>query len=141
MSRKTKQLILIIAAVQLMIIIGLLALPKVVIAIPGRYRVALAEKSPLLSQVAENLIEQVAPVATVPAPSTLSGPIRITIPVFIEPVQQTKTPLPTPTLAADQSAEEDPQKGSPTPLPSPTTTSVLKLNLLPPLTTLATRLI
>ncbi len=120
MSKRTKQLILIIVALQLMIIIGLLALPEAVTAIPGRYRVALAERSPFLSQVAENLIEQVAPIATVPAPSTLSGPIRITIPVFIEPVQQTKTPLPTPTLAADQSAEEDPQKGSPTPLPSPT---------------------
>jgi tetratricopeptide (TPR) repeat protein len=120
MSKRTKQLILIIVALQLMIIIGLLALPEAVTAIPGRYRVALAERSPFLSQVAENLIEQVAPIATVPAPSTLSRTIRITIPVFIEPVQQTKTPLPTPTLAADQSAEEDPQKGSPTPLPSPT---------------------
>jgi tetratricopeptide (TPR) repeat protein len=120
MSKRTKQLILIVAAVQLMIIIGLLALPEVVIAIPGRYRVALAEKSPFLSQVAENLIEQVAPVATVPAPSTASGPLRITIPAFIEPVQPTKTPLPAPTHATDRSAEEDSQNVSPTPLPSPT---------------------
>ncbi len=120
MSKRTKQLILIIAAVQLMIIIGLLALPEVVIAIPGRYRVALAEKSPTLSQVAENLIEQIAPVATVPAPSIVSEPPRITIPAFIEPVQPTRTPLPTATHTNDQTAGEDSQKVSATPLPSPT---------------------
>ena len=120
MGRRTKKLILIIAAGQLMIIIGLLALPEVVIAIPGRYRVALAEKSPFLSQVAENLIEQIAPVATVPAPSTISGPIRITIPALIETVQPTRTPLPTPTHTNDQTSEEDSKKVSPTSLPSPT---------------------
>ena len=44
--------------------------PSVVQAIPGRYRVALSERSPILSELTEGMIDAVAPVATaLPAPS------------------------------------------------------------------------
>lgn len=74
MTKRTKNLILIIVGVQIVLIVGLLALPSVVQAIPGRYRVALSERSPFLSNIAEGVIDQVAPVATaLPAPSAQSG--------------------------------------------------------------------
>jgi hypothetical protein len=70
MSQRTKLLILFLVAVQLLLIAGLLALPTVVRAIPGRYRVWLQENQPALSQVTEGVIDQVAPVATaLPAPA------------------------------------------------------------------------
>ena len=73
MRNRTKSIILLIAVAQLGLIIGLLALPTVVQAIPGRYRVWLQENHPRLGGVAEGVIEQVAPVATaLPAPQQVS---------------------------------------------------------------------
>ena len=64
---------MLIAVAQLGLIIGLLALPTVVRAIPGRYRVWLQENHPLLGDVSEGIIQQVAPVATaLPAPQQVS---------------------------------------------------------------------
>ena len=64
---------MLIALAQLGLIIGLLALPTVVRAIPGRYRVWLQENHPLLGDVSEGVIQQVAPVATaLPAPQQVS---------------------------------------------------------------------
>ncbi len=64
---------MLIALAQLGLIIGLLALPTVVRAIPGRYRVWLQENHPLLGDVSEGIIHQVAPVATaLPAPQQVS---------------------------------------------------------------------
>ena len=64
---------MLIAVAQLGLIIGLLALPTVVRAIPGRYRVWLQENHPLLGDVSEGVIQQVAPVATaLPAPQQVS---------------------------------------------------------------------
>ncbi len=122
MSRRTKQLILILAAVQLIIIIGLLALPEVAIAIPGRYRAALAERSPFLSEITENLIEQVAPFATVPAPSLSSEPPRIIVPDLAATVQPTMTPTrePTPTVDSKDLEDDAVQEDPPTLVPSPT---------------------
>lgn len=69
MSKSTKNLILALAIVQIVLIVGLLALPAVVQAIPGRYRVALSERNPFLSEITEGVIDRVAPVATaLPAP-------------------------------------------------------------------------
>ena len=73
MRNRTKSIILLIVLAQLGLIIGLLALPTVVQAIPGRYRVWLQENHPLLGDVAEGVIHQVAPVATaLPAPQQVS---------------------------------------------------------------------
>lgn len=73
MQKKTKVAILLIAVVQIILILGLLALPPVVRAIPGRYRVWLQENQPLLSDITEGVIDQVAPVATaLPAPVQVS---------------------------------------------------------------------
>jgi len=64
MKKRTKNFILIVAGIQVVLIIGLLVLPGVVGAIPGRYRVALQERSPFLSNIVEGVIDQVAPMAT-----------------------------------------------------------------------------
>ena len=64
MRNRTKGIILFIAIIQLIIIAGLLALPPVVQAIPGRYRVWLQENHPFLGSISEGVIAQVAPVAT-----------------------------------------------------------------------------
>jgi hypothetical protein len=48
----------------MLIILGLLALPAAVQAIPGRYRVWLQENQPALAEITEGVINQVAPVAT-----------------------------------------------------------------------------
>ena len=58
MGSRTKRIILIIAIIQIALIVVLLILPGVVLAIPGRYRVALAERSALLGQLTEGVIEQ-----------------------------------------------------------------------------------
>ncbi|MEZ4539176.1 MAG: C39 family peptidase [Chloroflexota bacterium] len=64
MRKRTKSIILLIAVGQMLIILGLLALPTVVQAIPGRYRVWLQENHPAMGQISEGVIAQVAPVAT-----------------------------------------------------------------------------
>lgn len=70
MSNRSKTIILIVAVIQVVLIIGLLALPTVVRAIPGRYRIWLQENHPTLGQISEGVIRQVAPMATaLPAPS------------------------------------------------------------------------
>lgn len=71
---QTKKIILWIVVAQIILIAGILALPAVMQAIPGRYRVALAERSPFLSGILEGVMDQVAPVATaLPAPQTASA--------------------------------------------------------------------
>lgn len=73
MSNRVKTIILIIAGLQLVLVVGLLALPTVVGAIPGRYRVWLQENHTSLSAVTEGVIDQVAPVATaLPAPGAVA---------------------------------------------------------------------
>ncbi len=84
MSKKTKRIILVVAIIQILLIAAILALPKVVLAIPGRYRVALSERSPFLSDITEGVIEQVAPVAiSLPAPENIASLPRVTIPSII----------------------------------------------------------
>lgn len=74
MRNRTKSIILLIALAQMGLIIGLLALPTVARAIPGRYRVWLQENHPLLGEISEGVIAQVAPVATaLPAPQQAAG--------------------------------------------------------------------
>ncbi len=130
MSRRTKRIILAVAIVQIIVIVILLALPKAVLAIPGRYRVALAERSPLLSQLAEGVIDQVAPIAAVlPAPETGSKEIHITIPAIQPTPELTPTPLATQetlTVSRDDSASDTEiltlNESTPTATPIPTPT-------------------
>jgi tetratricopeptide (TPR) repeat protein len=141
MPKRTKTIILLVAVAQMLIILGLLALPMVVQAIPGRYRVWLQENQPALSRVTEGVIDQVAPVATaLPAAqqvaetpvdissliaepiSTVSGVVDeseiITIPQTTPAPQATAQP--TEALASPTSVAEATTAPSPTPAPTAT---------------------
>ncbi|MFN2134834.1 MAG: C39 family peptidase, partial [Candidatus Promineifilaceae bacterium] len=84
MNRRTRNIILLLVGLQIVLIGGLLALPTAVQAVPGRYRVALAERNPLLSDIAEGVMEAVAPVATaLPAPSATDPGAEIDIAALI----------------------------------------------------------
>lgn len=131
MTKRTKNLILIIVGAQIVLIVGLLALPPAVQAIPGRYRVALAERSPFLSSIAEGVIDQVAPVATaLPAPGARDTSGDVDIAALLQAdVSQLPTPeptfTPTPETAVAQEIEEDteaPPAPTNTPEPTPTQT-------------------
>lgn len=131
MSQKAKRIILAIAIVQILFFIGLLALPRVVLAIPGRYRVALEESSPFLSEITEEIIQQVAPEATaLPAPNTGPDRPRITIPsIAAAPDEPTSEPAPTerptfePTeIPAEEAETEEQETAVPTSTPEPTNT-------------------
>jgi len=128
MSKRTKRIILAVALVQVVLVIALLVLPQAVLAIPGRYRVALAERYPVVSQITEDVIARVAPVAdALPAPLEISERAAITIPTLAP--TSLPPPTPTPTAAAAQAdtlvqeatvvVESTP---SPTPLPTATPT-------------------
>ena len=110
MRNRTKKIILLIAVGQMLIILGLLALPTVVQAIPGRYRVWLQENQPALAGITEGVIEQVAPVATaLPVAQQGAGP-EVDIASLIDA-------QPAPTLAAMNNADENitvPQAAVPT---------------------------
>ncbi|MDX1416253.1 MAG: C39 family peptidase [Candidatus Promineifilaceae bacterium] len=70
MKKRTRNIILSLVIIQFVLIVGLLTLPTVVQAIPGRYRVAISERSPVLGDITEGVIDAVAPVATaLPAPA------------------------------------------------------------------------
>ncbi len=138
MDNKIRNFILVIAIIQLILTGGLLALPKAVQAIPGRYRVALAERNPFLSNIAEGVIARVAPVATaLPAPvqpvgeavdlgELVAGP---TTAVSL-PASSTATPVPQPTdLPSAEPATTEPAAtktavptATTTPTPQPTAT-------------------
>jgi tetratricopeptide (TPR) repeat protein len=125
MRNRTKNLILIVAGVQVLLIIGLLALPSVVGAIPGRYRVALQERSPFLSGVVEEVIDQVAPVATALPVAVVSAnepqvDIQSLIAVTAVP-EPTATAKPTETPNAAPEVDNTPLPTT-TPMPTPTNT-------------------
>lgn len=132
MSDRAKRVVIAVAIVQILLIVALVALPKVVLAIPGRYRVALSERSPFLGEITEGLIDQVAPVAAVlPAPESSAQQPRITIPAVSPQEEPTATevandePQPTPTEPAAESVDVTPLptvEQQPTQVPTPTAT-------------------
>lgn len=138
MRKRTKSIILLIAVGQVLIILGLLALPAVVQAIPGRYRVWLQENQPALSNITEGVIDQVAPVATsLPAAQPGTGTQVDLAALVAQPVSTTSgvagsddviTPLTaTPTTASAESTDMPTEvAASPTPAitntPAPTPT-------------------
>lgn len=120
MSRRTKRIILGVALVQVLLITGLLILPSAVQAIPGRYRVALAERYPVVSQIAEDVIAQVAPVAVaLPAPAATVEGVKITIPTMVPTESVPSSPTPTP-VQAQNSPESVAESKEAIPTPSPT---------------------
>ncbi len=136
MKKRTRNIIIFLVILQFILILGLLALPTVVGAIPGRYRVALSERSPILSDLTEGMIGAVAPVATaLPAPtlsqagnevdiSALIAQKAVTIePTVIEPAADIPTTEPEETN--NQNAEpilEPTLVPTITPTPAPTET-------------------
>lgn len=121
MSRRLKESILLLVLVQLLLAVGLLALPRLVQALPGEYRVRLA-RVPVVEPLLR-LGERPMPTA-LPAPSRGANSARLTIPI-----------LPTATLTPTAAAVDDSgpaqaagQMPSPTPLPtaSPTPTATPK---------------
>ena len=128
MSKRTKRIILVVALVQVILILTLLVLPQAVRAIPGRYRVALAERYPLASQIAEDVIAQVAPVAdALPAPEVIGERTVITIPTLVPTSAPALSPTPTSaSLEIDAPASLTTliteSTATPTPLPTVTPT-------------------
>ena len=129
MNKKTRNRILIIEGILLVLIVGLLVLEPVVSAIPGRYRVALQERSPFLSSIVEGVIDQVAPMATaLPVAVAASEESQVDInsllavTAVVEPtatVKPTETPTVAPETTRDEAATPLPTN---TPFPTPTNT-------------------
>lgn len=129
MTNRTKNLILYVAVAQIVLIVGLLALPAVVGAIPGRYRVALQERLPFLSNITETIIREVAPgVTALPAPAETAVPVDIaaliaTTPTATTPPTATATPTTAPiTAVTSQPVQPPTATPSITPTPAPTST-------------------
>jgi hypothetical protein len=106
MSNRTRNLILLIVGVQFLMIVGLLALPNVVQAIPGRYRVALQERSPFLGRISEEVIAQVAPLATALPTPVGSGSQQVDLGALVA-ARPTTELLPTATVAPTETAVPD----------------------------------
>ncbi len=120
MKKRTKNLILIIAGIQVLLIIGLLVLPGVAGAIPGRYRVALQERSPFLSNIVEGVIDQVAPMATaLPVAVASANETQVDISALISSAV-TAVPEPTATLKPTEAPTEAPETADATPRPTNT---------------------
>jgi hypothetical protein len=87
---KSKRVILAVAGVQLLLALAVMALPEVVLAVPGRYRVALSERSPFLGELLDDFLDEVAPAAVpLPVPQVTAEYASISIP-------STQLALPTP---------------------------------------------
>lgn len=134
MPKRTKSIILLIATIQILLILGLLALPTVVRAIPGRYRVWLQENQPLLSDITEGVIDQVAPVATaLPAAQQIAeSQVDITSLIGSQPVSTVvaapgeneliSVPASSSAAIATPAALIEPTQSPPTPTPAATET-------------------
>ncbi|MEZ4593845.1 MAG: C39 family peptidase [Chloroflexota bacterium] len=121
MRKRTKNIILTVAGIQILLVIGLLVLPAVAGAIPGRYRVALQERSPFLSGIVEGVIDQVAPMATaLPVAAVSADEPQVDIQSLLA---VTAVPSPTPTskpTEAPTTAPETTPDAAATPLPTNT---------------------
>ncbi len=126
MSNKSRNIILLVVSMMLITTFALLALPKAVQAIPGRYRVALQERVPVASDVLEEVIDQVAPVATaLPAAATGSSGDEVDISALIAQPTATAVPVePTPTEEPTEETAVSEAEDQPTSAPEPTDTPV-----------------
>jgi hypothetical protein len=128
MKRRTKAVILAVVLVQLVCIVGLLALEPMVQKIPGRYRVALQERVPFAGRLLEDVIHEVVPIAAaLPVAATQTGTDTVDIEALIG-VQPTAVPttLPVPTPEPTTGAAADTavsQTADTQPAPQPTSTA------------------
>lgn len=132
MRKRTKSIILLVAVGQMLLILGLLALPAVVQAVPGRYRVWLQENYPAMGKISESVIAQVAPVATaLPAAQQTSGTqIDISSLIAEQPVatltgdavEAIELPQAATPAAPAVDATDAPAEPVASPTPAPTTT-------------------
>ncbi|MCP4359216.1 MAG: hypothetical protein GY796_14475 [Chloroflexi bacterium] len=105
MNKRTRNIILLIVGLQFVLIIGFLTLPQVVQAIPGRYRVALQERIPVASTVLEEVIDQVAPVATaLPAANQPGNTAEVDIAALVARSTAVPSNEPTPSPEPTQEA-------------------------------------
>lgn len=126
MSKKTKNIILFVVAVQFILIISLLALEPIVQAIPGRYRVALQERIPFASTILEGVIDQVAPVAdALPVAAANASAEEVDIGALITQPTKEPTAIPEPTLEPTQetAVSEEPATDEETEAPTPEPTN------------------
>lgn len=129
MSKRTRNIILLIVGLQLVAIVGLLLLEPVVQAIPGRYRVALQERIPFAGNLLEGVIDQVVPVAAaLPAAQPQTSAPEVDIVALISTPRPTPTneptPLPSPTAVTNaESSASSEQLPTPTNTPPPTPTN------------------
>ena len=132
MRKRTKSIILLVAVGQMLLILGLLALPAAVQAVPGRYRVWLQENYPAMGKISESVIAQVAPVATaLPAAQQTSGTqIDISSLIAEQPVatltgdavEAIELPQAATPAAPAVDATDAPAEPVASPTPAPTTT-------------------
>lgn len=127
MTQRTKQIIIFVALLQLILTIALFAFPQMVRALPGTYLVRL-QNNQLTSGIIELVITPIAAELPAPAGQTaqLSPDQLPNIPGLTEP---TPTPLPQPTATSEPTATPQPTAtdislptASPTSPPSPTPT-------------------
>ena len=141
MRKRTKSIILLVAVGQMLLILGLLALPTAVQAIPGRYRVWLQENYPTMGEISEDVIAQVAPVATaLPAAQQAPGTqIDISSLIAEQPVSTLDSDAadavelpqaPAPTVSATETTTE-PAEVVASPTPAPTNTPAPTLTPMP----------
>lgn len=130
MKKKTKNIILLIAGIQILMIIGLMTTPVLAQAIPGRYRVALSERIPIASTVLEWVIDQVAPPEAIPAPEVIVQTDAVDIsalletePTAVPTTAPTNTPVPEVVAAVVDEGETAVSLPTNTPIPTPTTQS------------------
>jgi hypothetical protein len=117
MSRRLKGSILLLVFIQLLLALGLLALPRLAQALPGEYRVRLA-RVPVVEPLLR-LGETPMPTA-LPAPSRGANTARVTIPI-LPTATVASSPEPT-TAMVDGSGSQQAAVQAPLPTPLPTAT-------------------
>lgn len=120
MKTSTKRIIIAVAVLQLLAIIGFLALPKVVEAIPTTYKDVIAERSSFAAEVMEMVST---PYPTISAPqANLVDVVIPTLPIAIPTVEPTATTAP---VAAATDAIPPTATTQPSPTPEPTAVPTL----------------
>lgn len=135
MTKKTKAIVSIIAGLLLVVTLILVLAEPILQAIPGRYRVALAERAPFASNILESSIDTFIPVATaLPAPSTQSdeeidisallevNALPTLLPTAVEPTPTETSPPPTPEPVEEEAEAPTATAVPPTETPLPTNT-------------------
>ena len=134
-TKKSKTIILAVASLLIILIILFEFSDDILQAIPGRYRVALAERAPAASNILESTFDLIIPVATaLPAPSANDDAEEIDIAALLEVELPTLAPtLAPPTItptftAVPPTVETAVAESEPEPTPIPPTETALPTN-------------